>query len=249
MNPNTSILMLRGLARERRHWGTVIDMIQQQTEKEVLTPDLPGFGNESEVEPPMSIRQTMEMIRQKLGAPKKLDIVGLSLGGMVVHEWVRHYPEEINSFVMINSSFGSISPFYKRLRWQIYKQIIDISLAQFPRERERKILEIVANSAERREEVLLDWVKVAQERNWNPVHVLKQISAAAIYRPSIEPLKTSGLVLSCLGDRFMDPSCPATLAKALKVPLISHPWAGHDLGVDDPKWLVDRLAEFWKSLN
>ena len=247
MNPNP-IVLLRGLTRESRHWGLVPEMIQQKTGRKVITPDLPGFGEEENAIPPHSIRQAMEMVRQKAGFQGPIDIVGLSLGGMIVYEWLRHYPGELNSFVLINSSFGSCSPFYKRLRWQIYRDIVELTLIQVPRERERKILEIVANNAERREEVFLDWVKIAQERAWKPVHILKQLASAAIYRPPIAPVSgVPGLVISALGDRLMDPSCPKKMAELLKLPMVSHPWAGHDLGVDDPQWLVDRLVEFWSD--
>lgn len=259
MSPDFTILLLRGLARERRHWGSLPEMLKERTGMDVITPDLPGFGEEEAVQPPVSIYETMELVRAKVLAMnpsgKKLHIVGLSLGGMLVHEWLRHHPEDLKSFVLINSSFGSASPFYKRLRWQIYKQIVDIGLIQIPREKERKILELVANNADRREEVFLDWVKIAQDREWKPVHILKQLFSAAVYRPSIAPIKTAGqekamagLVVSSLGDRLMDPSCPKVLAKSLSVPMVSHPWAGHDLGVDDPEWLVDRLVEFWDAL-
>ena len=248
MNPNQKrpIVLLRGLTREKRHWGSVPEMLQQRTGRHVFAPDLPGFGEEEKVIPPHSIRETMEHIRQYQTYDQKIDLVGLSLGGMVAYEWLRQHPEQINSIVLINSSFGSCSPFYKRLRWQIYRQIVEIALIQVPRERERKILEIVANSAERREEVFINWVKIAQEREWKPVHILKQLAAAALYRPAIEPLKIPGLIISSLGDRLMDPSCPRSMAQQLKIPMVAHPWGGHDLGVDDPQWLVDRLVEFWK---
>ena len=241
------IVLLRGLTRERRHWGVVPELIEKKTGRHVIAPDLPGFGEEENVIPPHTIRETMEHIRQRIPYDQKIDIVGLSLGGMVVYDWIQQHPEKIHSFVLINSSFGSCSPFYKRLRWQIYKQIVEIGLIQIPRERERKILEIVANSAERREEVFLNWVKIAQEREWKAVHILKQLAAAALYRPPLEPAKVPGLIVSSLGDRLMDPSCPKAMSTQLKVPLVAHPWAGHDIGVDDPDWLVDRLVEFWSK--
>ena len=247
MNPDCRILLIRGLTREGRHWGQVPNQLSQKMNEPVCTADLPGFGEAADEMPPLTILQTMEVVRSRTKAQKKLHLVGLSLGGMVVYEWVRRHPEEIQSFVLINSSFGSLSPFYKRLRWQIYKQIVDLTLAQGARERERRILEIVANNAERREEVLLDWVKIAQDKNWKSLHILKQLAAAARYRPSMKPVSVPGLVISSLGDRLMDPSCPKTMAQRLEVPMVTHPWAGHDLGVDDPQWLVDRLVDFWRS--
>lgn len=244
------IVLLRGLTREKRHWGEVTELIEKQTGRHVFAPDLPGFGEEEKVIPPHSIHETMEHIRQNVTySGQQIDVVGLSLGGMVVYDWLLSHPEQIHSFVLINSSFGSCSPFYKRLRWQIYKQIVEIALIQVPRERERKILEIVANSAKRREDVFINWVKIAQDRAWNPVHILKQLAAAALYRPPLEPAKIPGLIVSSLGDRLMDPSCPKAMADKLKLPLVAHPWAGHDIGVDDPQWLVDRLVEFWSGLK
>jgi pimeloyl-ACP methyl ester carboxylesterase len=38
------------------------------------------------------------------------------MGGMVALEWALHHPLEVNGLVLINSSLGGISPFWRRLR-------------------------------------------------------------------------------------------------------------------------------------
>ncbi|MGB1092828.1 MAG: hypothetical protein ACPGYX_11945, partial [Oceanobacter sp.] len=44
-------------------------------------------------------------------------------------------------------------------------------------------------------------------------------------------------------DRLVSASCSSKLAQGWQKPVIQHSWAGHDLTLDDPKWLADRLFQ------
>jgi hypothetical protein len=52
------------------------------------------------------------------------------------------------------------------------------------------------------------------------------------------------LVLSSLHDRLVHVSCSDKIAAHLGAKHERHPLAGHDLPLDDPLWLTDRLRDF-----
>jgi alpha-beta hydrolase superfamily lysophospholipase len=52
------------------------------------------------------------------------------------------------------------------------------------------------------------------------------------------------LVLNGAADRLVDPRCSRALAARWGAELHVHPHAGHDLPLDEPEWLVDRLVEW-----
>ena len=68
------------------------------------------------------------------------------------------------------------------------------------------------------------------------------VSAATIPMPKFSE-KTHLIVVRSLGDKLCRPECSERLARHYRATLQTHPTAGHDLPVDEPQWLVDRLKE------
>jgi hypothetical protein len=52
--------------------------------------------------------------------------------------------------------------------------------------------------------------------------------------------------LNSLGDRMVAPACTEAIAKRWNVESKTHPWAGHDLPLDDPEWVIAMVVE-WLS--
>ena len=46
------------------------------------------------------------------------------------------------------------------------------------------------------------------------------------------------------GDRLVDPRCTTAIARAWGVPHELHPWAGHDVPLDDPGWVIEQVERF-----
>jgi len=44
-------------------------------------------------------------------------------------------------------------------------------------------------------------------------------------------------------DHFVSSSCSKNLAKSWGCELHIHPWAGHDLPLDDPDWIIEHLRQ------
>lgn len=241
---NSTWILLRGLARESRHWGPFYEDFKQAfPEDEVVALDLPGVGEFKDLDSPKSIPTIMEKLRQlilqkQLKPPFK--IFSLSLGGMVAMAWLDKYPEEIEKAVIANSS-SRISPFYQRLRWEVWKDFFTTVSLPDPLKRESKLLEILSNSPENRKAMQPLWVRLAKEKTVPIKTAIIQLTAASRYQI---PKKTFGqhvLVLVALGDKLVEPLCSEALASRFESPIVKHPWAGHELTTDDPDWVITQV--------
>jgi len=75
-------------------------------------------------------------------------------------------------------------------------------------------------------------------------NALRQLLAATRYRPPLTEPKVPLLVLSSLGDGLVDPRCSGMLTALWHCAGATHPWAGHDLTLDDGPWVAARIREW-----
>ncbi|WP_347986972.1 alpha/beta hydrolase [Methylomonas sp. AM2-LC] len=245
-------LLLRGLARETEHWGAFTSLLQTVFPlAQIKTLDLPGTGQYYQQSSPSNISEITNQIRQqayKQGLLEKpLTLVALSMGGMVAWEWMQKYPDDINAAVLINTSFASLSPFYQRLRWKSYAKLASIILTTNIYQREQAILKLVTNNRQNDAVNIAHWHEIQTRRPVNLSNSLRQIIAAARYKPTNEKPKQAVLLLNSWGDRLVDPACSIAIQKKWHIDLHTHPWAGHDLSLDDSNWLAHHLKIWIES--
>lgn len=73
-------------------------------------------------------------------------------------------------------------------------------------------------------------------------NLLRQLAAAARFRPDPRPPAVPTLLLAATHDRLVSVECSRAMARAWNVPLREHDDAGHDLPLDDPAWIVGQIA-------
>jgi pimeloyl-ACP methyl ester carboxylesterase len=242
-------ILLRGLAREKGHWGHFSDQFAQSLpDEDVLAIDLPGTGEFLDHPSPSTISEIFDFVRaraiERSRTQGDFKILALSLGGMVAMEWMRRRPEDLSSCVLINSSARSLSPAYHRLRWQNWANVVRLATVQSAKERERGIIEMIMNNPEARDTALPLWTKIAIDRPISVRNFANQLRAAATFSGLESECKTPTLILNGLGDRFVDPSCSTQFHTVWGWPIVRHPWAGHDLPWDDPKWVIDHIIQW-----
>ncbi len=247
--PGQHWLLLRGLCREAAHWGDFPSLLQAAfPASTVSTIDLPGTGQFYQENSPDSILEiTHEVRRRALDAgliAKPVTLLALSLGGMVAWEWMQRYPQDIAGGVLVNTSFANLSPFHQRLRWQSYPQFFSLLMARELYSRELAIIKLVSNRREADSETAAAWTAIQALRPISFANCCRQISAAARYRPSETKPETALLILNGRGDRLVDPACSYAIHKKWQIDIQSHPWAGHDLCLDDGYWVVNRLKDW-----
>ncbi len=246
-------ILLRGLARESAHWGAFIPLLQSTFPKARITLlDLPGTGCFYRETSPRTIRAITDSVRRHAFDQGFIDqpatILALSLGAMVAWEWMRSYPEDICGAILINTSFADLSPFYQRLRWQSYRDFISLAMTREPHGRESGILRLVSNRRNQNKQIARSWEKIHSERPISLNNSFRQIVAAASYRPGDIKPEQPVLLLNGLGDRLVAPSCSEAIRRKWNLELQRHPWAGHDLTLDDGAWVVLQLKD-WLTQN
>lgn len=240
---------IRGLARESGHWGPFVEQFQNAfPDRKVHFLDLPGAGENRNMAPPLTIEEMLPTLRSQFKdkiPAGKAHFLTLSMGAMLGMEWMHKYPEDMHSLVLMNSSSKTHSPFHCRMRWNAYPEFVKALLTSSLRKREMTILKLISNREEVHEEMASIWTRVAQQRPMKVSAFFRQLTAAGRYSPPAQyPASIPVLLLVGLGDRLVEPRCSFDLAKTYMWQIKSHPWAGHDLPIDDPEWVINALREW-----
>lgn len=243
-------LLLRGLARESAHWGDFVPLLGAAfPDAKISVVDLPGTGLYHSQTSPACIPSIAERVRTSaleqgfLAQP--VTLLAISLGGMVAWQWLQAFPQDLCGAVLMNTSFASLSPFYHRLRWQSYGRCVAMLLQGDRLERERLIAELVSNSSDCYPSLAEQWAAIHAARPISSINGLYQIIAAACFRPERAALpRQPVLLLNSLGDRLVAPQCSERIRDQWRLPLYSHPWAGHDLALDDGEWVIRQVQDW-----
>ncbi len=242
-------LLLRGLTREAAHWGGFVAQLQQALpQARILTLDLPGNGRLNALRSPTDVAAMVAWCRAELaqrGVAGPVHVLAMSLGAMVAAEWACRAPQELAGGVLINTSLRPFSPFYRRLRPRNYRRLLRLLLGgAAPWMWERAILEMTSNRPAERAEVLSAWTATRLQHPVGAANALRQLLAAARYRARPQAPAVPLLLLASEQDRLVDVRCSKALAQRWGSPLRLHPWAGHDLPLDDPAWVVAQLRDW-----
>lgn len=244
-------ILLRGLTREARHWGNFpCELSARLNGTHITAIDLPGNGGHCDIPSPRNISAMMEFSRRELAASHiapPYHLLALSLGGMVAAHWCAQHRDEIAGCVLINSSVRGINPFWQRLRPRSYISLLRLLLSNASA-RERLVLQLTSTRADTQSDVLDRWTQYATENPVTRRNALNQILAAVNFQAPAQAPPVPMLILAAAADRLVNPECSRRLAERWQTPLVIHPYAGHDLPLDDGAWVIDRI-ESWLALR
>lgn len=236
-------LLLRGLARESAHWGGLLDRLRHDRPMDHFhTLDLPGTGLNNHLRSPSSIAETRDFVERAASQlPRPLSLLGMSLGGMVAIDWAQHRPDDCAALVLMGTSTGSSRP-WQRLRARNWPAVAHLLLSGDSRKRELGILRLTSNQL-LTDATLEEWLGIQENRPVTRANVIRQLYAAACFSPHPMPPQLPVLVLASRGDRLVDWQCSAALAAAWGSAFELHASAGHDLPLDAPDWIIDRIRK------
>jgi pimeloyl-ACP methyl ester carboxylesterase len=261
---STNLLLLRGLIRDRRTWGDFPERIRARSPRiRVHFLDLAGIGTENHRPSPRSITAIRVDVAHRFhdgigrgDLPEgPWSILGLSLGGMVALDWAVAEPGLFRHLALLNVSTADVARPIERFSFRFLPGMLFALATNRPQDSERLILRAVSNrfSADREgrdpkiREILENQTKWRRERPITRSTFVNQLWAASRYRlPDSRP-KPRTAVFSSEGDRLVRPRCSARVAERLGVPRFTHPWAGHDVPLDDPEWLARELVDWMES--
>ena len=248
MTRNATWVLLRGLMRDRRHWGGFPAQLGQALPGAHIVPvDLPGNGSLYARQSPDSVAAMAASVRdqlRQLGRPPPYHVVAMSLGAMVTVAWAEAHPDELAGAVLVNTSLRPFSRFHERLRPAAWPLLLRLALGQpGPAAVEAGILQLTTRSPAVAT-VLPQWIAWRQSHPVSRGNALRQLRAAIRYRAPQMPPRVPMLLLNGAADGLVSPRCSARLAQAWGLPLRVHPEAGHDLPLDDGAWVAAQVADW-----
>jgi pimeloyl-ACP methyl ester carboxylesterase len=239
-------ILLRGLTRESRHWGRFPAQLGDAiAPAHIVAFDLPGNGTLCSQTSPATVEELADACRAQVRAMRleaPYFLLGLSLGGMVATAWAARFPAEVRGCVLINTSMRPFAPLRWRLRAANYAAIGRLLLLYDPVASERLVLRMTSRMHLADEVVLRDWIALRRERRVSRANALRQLIAAARFRAPAQRPSKPVLVLASTRDALVDVRCSRTLACAWQCDFAEHPEAGHDLPLDDARWVVEQVA-------
>jgi len=242
-------VLLRGLTREVRHWGTFPAVLAHALPAaRIIALDLPGNGTLNGLRSPTTIAAMAVQCRdalRRLGVAPPYHVLAMSMGAMVATAWAAAAPEEVADAVLVNTSMRPFSPFTHRLRPANYAALLRLALpGMSDLAREQAVLALTSHASDRDDAALLrDWVGYRREHPVARANALRQLCAAARFRaPPTNPFARV-LLLGSARDALVDVRCTHQLARHWACDTRLHPWAGHDLPLDDPAWVAAQLRD------
>ncbi|KHD88190.1 MAG: alpha/beta hydrolase [Bdellovibrio sp. ArHS] len=245
MAQNRNWILLRGLARGVGHWGSFVEKMRTRFPNDnIELLDLPGNGTRHKEKSPLKIADYVKDLRahsQFVKNGETFNILSVSLGAMITVEWMREFPHEVKKSYLFCTSSSAHSPFYHRFYPMNFLRASRLLTATGDEALwEKTILEMVTNSHERREAEILSLMAFTKNNPMSMENVFRQLVAASKYQfPKEVPGEVS--LFGSHGDRLVSPQCTLRIGETWGLKPTMHPWAGHDIPIDDPHWVLEHL--------
>ena len=240
-------ILLRGLTRERRHWGAFPELLQYEfPHARVIALDLPGNGEFNTATSPLRVTEMAshcrnELARQGVRPPYRL--LAISMGGMVATDWAQQFPAEVDVCVLINTSFAAFSPQHERLRPHAWPALLRFLFTRNARSKEQLVFNLTSQLAHAPSALLDEWVGIRLSRPVRVLSALRQLIAATRFcAPTCAPALT--LLLASGGDALVNARCSKEIARRWNCAIAMHPTAGHDLPLDEGEWVAREIREW-----
>jgi hypothetical protein len=187
-----NIYLLRGLIRESEHWGEFPQILKQSfPDSNIYCLEPAGAGQRYQEKSPCNIKDLVESMRgEYLKTKGEVNmIISISLGGMISSCWTHEYPDDFQYSVIMNSSFGNLSPIFKRLQPEALKTIGRVAFIPNKVAREEKIVKLVSNNKSKHEKLTRQWQEITSKRPISSPNAIRQLWAAFRYKVKLDKPK------------------------------------------------------------
>ncbi|PKG78599.1 alpha/beta hydrolase [Shewanella sp. Actino-trap-3] len=262
----TTLVLLRGLMRDSRHWNGFDQRLSQQAVN-VISVDLPGNGVlVNQVSPGKmqdycdAVWQQIDAALLKQGTPPSqvnLVLVGLSMGGMLALTMAAQCRSRVQHVVLINSSAANLSPWYYRfqcwgLMMSLAHALLSVVRPYLPGQNqggtdrghwlEATVLDFTSRHFGQSIEVINAWSLLRLQSHTSFINGLRQLYASArFHSPVLQGTCVSVIVAN--QDKLANPKCSEQLALFYQTQLLKIDDCGHDASLDQPQQLQQLLLK------
>jgi pimeloyl-ACP methyl ester carboxylesterase len=245
-----NIFLLRGLVREKEHWGDFKQKVQDAfPNANIVTPEIQGVGEYVDLISPNNFQAMIEFMRsnhQEYFTSNQDNILfAMSLGGMITRQWIEMYPSDFKKIILVNTSFKGINPLFKRLRPVSILNFFKIFLSPGVKARETSIIKMVSNNSKNHSRIIQEWIEIQSRRPVKRASFINQIKAALTFNPpQTWPSGLPLLILAAKKDRLCSYKSSQKLHEVWGGQYLEHETAGHDIPIDDGEWLIDKIKRW-----
>ncbi len=245
MSPRRWVL-IRGLGRHSGHWGRFSDVFTSTFPQDLIEKlDTAGNGTENNRKSFTSIAEYVDDLRQRSIALQQgpIQLLAMSLGGMIAANWAMRFPDEVESLILINTSDRGTSGITDRLQIKNYLRILKLfCIPKDATQRELEILNMTINSPG------IDRNLLASKYSNMPMctrnNFIRQLFAASQFEFPKENPCNKTLLLRSQSDHFVNPICTQRIAQLWNCKMLDEAHGGHDLPTDNPDWIAEQLKLF-----
>jgi pimeloyl-[acyl-carrier protein] methyl ester esterase len=248
---------IRGLIRSQFHWHQFPAYFERIVQQQSLNStsvffDIPGNGHRYQEVTPFSIADITDDINKQIHqyltihnidssthSRSRFHLVGISMGGMIAADLISRSNVNFASVHIINSSFANLSPFWQRMKLPAVINLM-ANIWQIGT-RERAILKWTSNTPSSLN-LVPEWIKETEKHPLSLRNGFAQLWAASHYFVDSQA-NANSIVYCSRKDRLVSWTCSETLARFWQVPLESNLEAGHDLSLDNPQWLAEKIIQ------
>ena len=246
-------VLVRGLAREAGHWQRFDPQLRERFPGALVEhQDLPGNGARWRERSPIDTASMAAALREQVWSRGREPVllVAISLGAMVCLDWRQRWPADpLLGLVAINTSVGGLCRPWQRLQVPALISTLRTMALRDSVERERAILQLTTSDHREDLELAIQHAALHDARPIARGNALRQMIAAARFRARAVRSGAPILVLNSSADRMVDPACSRRIADAFAADLATHPRAGHDLTLDDPRWCAEQIANWHEHVT
>jgi pimeloyl-ACP methyl ester carboxylesterase len=247
------VVLLHAFPCDRTMWDSQVAPMVEAGWR-VLVPDLPGFGRSDVLGPPPTLAAVVESLAASL-LQRSIDrcvLVGLSVGGYLIMEWLRRHPEMVAAIVLCDTKAGadSAEAVARRLDMSTAVKQDPSMSARLLRERLLPVIVGKTTLEGRRDvvETVTGWMEVA-----NPSSVAWYQEAMAARLDSMDTLRESqipALILWGEEDELSpreDQDAMLSVLRDARLAVI--PQAGHLCAVENPGPVTQELLNFLAAVR
>lgn len=247
-------VILRGLGRGYGHWGSFQEKMRQEFSNDLCYfIDIPGNGLLNQLTSPLKISEYIAFMQTQLQQSDFYSYtgpvygVGLSLGGMIMTEWITQQPDFFKKVFIINTSASNFSKPWDRMSTLVMKNALKQLTAKRIEDFELNSLKITTGLSEDqiRNEFGKDYQSNIDFTKKYPIttkNIFRQLIAAFRYKfPNT--VKTPVVLINGAKDKFVNPKCTTDIAAHWKCPVVTDRQGGHDIAFEDAKWLIQQFKE------